>query len=50
MDYVGTVYRGQKHRHREGKGLSTKEQQYDPTSIINEVRGHVDAWAFFAQS
>jgi type III restriction enzyme len=28
----------------EGKGLSTKEQQYDPTSIINEVRSHVDAW------
>src|ERR1700730_4078763 len=28
----------------EGKGLSTKEQQYDPISIINEVRGHVDAW------
>ena len=28
----------------EGKGLSTKDQQYDPTSIINEVRGHVDAW------
>jgi type III restriction enzyme len=28
----------------EGKGLSTQEQQYDPTSIINEVRGHVDAW------
>src|SRR3977135_658452 len=28
----------------EGKGLSTKEQQYDPTSIINDVRGHVDAW------
>jgi type III restriction enzyme len=28
----------------EGRGLSTKEQQYDPTSIINEVRGHVDAW------
>lgn len=25
-------------------GLSTKEQQYDPTSIINEVRGHVDSW------
>ena len=22
----------------EGKGLSTEEQQYDPTSIINEVR------------
>ncbi|HQR03661.1 MAG: DEAD/DEAH box helicase family protein [Proteobacteria bacterium] len=28
----------------EGAGLSTKDQQYDPTSIINEVRGHVDAW------
>ena len=25
----------------EGKGLSTKEQQYDPTSIINEVRQNV---------
>ncbi|CAN5807662.1 hypothetical protein BH11VER1_BH11VER1_03430 [soil metagenome] len=28
----------------EGKGLSTKDQQYDPTSIINEVRGYVDTW------
>ena len=28
----------------EGEGLSTKAQQYDPTSIINEVRGYVDAW------
>ena len=28
----------------EGKGLSTKEQQYDPTSIINEVRNSVDSW------
>src|SRR5438876_4048315 len=28
----------------EGKGLSTQEQQYDPTSIINEVRGLVDQW------
>jgi type III restriction enzyme len=28
----------------EGEGLSTKEQQYDPTSIINEVRQSVDAW------
>ena len=28
----------------EGKGLSTKEQQYDPTSVINEVRQNVDAW------
>ena len=28
----------------EGMGLSTKAQAYDPTSIINEVRGYVDAW------
>ncbi len=28
----------------EGKGLSTKEQQYDPTSIINSLRRHVDQW------
>src|SRR5579864_9109582 len=28
----------------EGKGLSTREQQYDPNPIINEVRGHVDRW------
>ena len=28
----------------EGKGLSTSEQQYDPTSIINEVRHQVDLW------
>jgi len=28
----------------EGKGLSTSEQQYDPTPIINELRGRVDQW------
>jgi type III restriction enzyme len=28
----------------EGLGLTTKKQAYDLTSIINEVRGHVDAW------
>jgi type III restriction enzyme len=28
----------------EGKRLSTTEQQCDPTSIINEVRGYVDGW------
>ena len=28
----------------EGMGLSTKAQAYDPTSIINEVRGYVDGW------
>ncbi|MHB1358433.1 MAG: BPTD_3080 family restriction endonuclease [Rhodocyclaceae bacterium] len=25
-------------------GLSTQEQQYDPTTIINEVRSQVDSW------
>ncbi len=28
----------------EGRGLSTAEQRYDPTSIINDVRQKVDAW------
>jgi type III restriction enzyme len=28
----------------EGKGISTKDQQYDLTSVINEVRGYADAW------
>ncbi len=28
----------------EGKGLSTEEQQYDPTSMINKIRGCVDQW------
>ena len=28
----------------EGKGLSTKDQQYDPTSIINQLRQQVDQW------
>src|SRR5437867_2155631 len=34
----------------EGKGLSTKEQQYDITSIINEVRQHVDTWRSLTSS
>jgi type III restriction enzyme len=28
----------------EGKGLSTERQQYDPTSIINELRGRIELW------
>ena len=28
----------------EGLGLSTQEQQYDTTAIINEVRDHVNRW------
>jgi type III restriction enzyme len=28
----------------EGKGISTKEQQYDPNPVINEIRGYVNTW------
>ena len=28
----------------EGKGISTADQQYDPTAIINQLRQHVDQW------
>lgn len=28
----------------EGVGLSDEEQQYDPTSVINTLRKHVDEW------
>ncbi len=31
-------------RFEEGLGLSTEDQQYDLTSIINSVRGQVDEW------
>ena len=34
----------------EGAGLSTEKQQYDPTSIINEVRQAVDTWRSLAES
>jgi type III restriction enzyme len=34
----------------EGLGLSTAKQQYDPTSIINELRQHVDQWRGLPQS
>jgi type III restriction enzyme len=27
-----------------GDGLSTTEQEYNPTPIINEIRGYVAAW------
>src|SRR5579875_312347 len=27
-----------------GEGLSTAEQEYNPTPIINEIRTHVEAW------
>lgn len=28
----------------EGKGISTQEQRYDPTPIINDLRRYVDEW------
>jgi type III restriction enzyme len=28
----------------EGLGLSTEKQQYDPTSILNELRGYIGQW------
>ncbi|MDD2601060.1 MAG: DEAD/DEAH box helicase family protein, partial [Kiritimatiellae bacterium] len=34
----------------EGKGISTEKQQYDPTSVINEVRKHVDEWRLIPDS
>ena len=34
----------------EGKGLSTSEQQYDHTAVINGVRQEVDAWRRLPQS
>jgi type III restriction enzyme len=34
----------------EGSGISTAAQQYDATSIINEVRGYVDQWRTLPQS
>ena len=52
-EFITPIPRPKKHKNTakqdefifdEGKGLSTKKQQYDPTSIINEVRNQVDSW------
>ena len=51
--YITAVPRSRKQRGQpqqqalvldEGKGLSTAQQQYDPTSAINVLRRHVDGW------
>ena len=34
----------------EGEGLSSEEQQYDPTSTINVLRRHVDRWRALPES
>src|SRR3990172_3988420 len=53
VSFITPVPRPKKHKAKakqaemvfdEGLGLSTEKQQYDPTSIINEVRQNVDAW------
>lgn len=53
VSFITPIPKPKKHRrsaaqaeilYDEGKGLSTKEQQYDQTSLVNEVRSHVDQW------
>ena len=39
-----SAYQQQRFVFDEGKGLSTQEQQYDPTPIINALRRQVDQW------
>lgn len=53
-EFITPIPKPRKHRGRagdqgsllfdEGKGLSTTDQQYDHTAIINAVRQEVDAW------
>jgi type III restriction enzyme len=52
-DFITPIPKPRKHKKQEGqttlvfdegKGLSTEAQQYDPTSIINNLRIHVDRW------
>jgi type III restriction enzyme len=52
-DFITPIPKPRKHKRAEGqttiifdegKGLSTEAQQYDPTSIINNLRTHVDRW------
>jgi type III restriction enzyme len=39
-----TAHKQQQFVFDEGKGLSTQDQQYDPTPIINELRREIDKW------
>jgi type III restriction enzyme len=49
-EFITPIPRPKKRRNQEnlvfdeGRGLSTRAQQYDPTSLINKIRGHVDRW------
>lgn len=52
-DFITPIPKPRKHKRSEGqtslvfdegKGLSTEQQQYDPTSVINNLRNHIDKW------
>jgi type III restriction enzyme len=52
-DFITPIPKPRKHKRQEeqttivfdeGKGLSTEAQAYDPTSVINNLRIHVDRW------
>ena len=41
---AGPAAQGELELSADDEGLSTAEQKYDPTPIINELRGYVDTW------
>ncbi|ODU08840.1 MAG: restriction endonuclease [Rubrivivax sp. SCN 71-131] len=41
---AGAATQGELELRADDEGLSTAEQKYDPTPIINELRGYVDTW------
>lgn len=58
-DFITPIPKPRKHKRAEeqiglvfdeGKGLSTEQQQYDPTSIINNLRNHIDKWRMIPDS
>jgi len=58
-DFITPIPKPRKHKRNagqtelvfdEGKGLSTEQQQYDPTSIINNLRNHIDKWRMIPDS
>lgn len=58
-DFITPVPKPRKHKRSatqteivfdEGKGLSTEQQQYDPISIINNLRKHIDKWRMIPDS
>lgn len=49
-DFITPIPKPKKQRNQkqilfdEGKGLTSEVQRYDPTSVINDVRRHIDRW------